>query len=126
LTKEYSFYVFQVGIAYRENVDEVIEVLKQIGAKLQEDPDFGPLIKEPLEVAGLDSFGDSAVVIKARIKTIPIKQWAVGREFNKRMKKKFDELGIEIPFPHRTIYMGQDKEGQAPPMNVAMMEKEST
>ena len=125
LTKEFSFSVFEVGIAYRENVDEVMEVLKQIGAELQEDPTFGPLIKEPLEIAGLDSFGDSAVVIKARIKTLPIKQWATGREFNKRMKKRFDELGIEIPFPHTTIYMGEDKEGQSPPLNVAMKEKES-
>ncbi len=125
MTKEFSFYVFEVGIAYRENVDEVIEVLKHIGAGLQEDPAFGPLIKEPLEISGLDSFGDSAVVIKARLKTVPTKQWASGREFNKRMKNKFDELGIEIPFPHRTIYMGEDKKGQSPPLNVAMKEKES-
>jgi small conductance mechanosensitive channel len=125
MTKEFSFYVFEVGIAYRENVEEVMEVLKQIGAELQEDPTFGPLIKEPLEISGLDSFGDSAVVIKARIKTLPIKQWATGREFNKRMKKRFDELGIEIPFPHRTVYMGQDKEGNSPPLNVDVKEKQS-
>ncbi len=125
MTKEFSYYVFEVGVAYRENIDEVIDIMRQIGAGLQEDPVYGPLIKDPLDVAGLDSFGDSAVVIKARIKTIPLKQWMVGREFNKRMKKRFDELGIEIPFPHRTIYMGQDKEGKSPPLNVDVKGKES-
>jgi small conductance mechanosensitive channel len=118
LTKDFSFSVFEIGVAYREDVDEVMAVLQQIGADLQEDPEFGPLILEPLEVAGLDSFGDSAVVIKARIKTIPLKQWAVGRQFNRRMKKKFDELGIEIPFPHTTVYFGENKGGGAPPAYV--------
>ena len=54
-----------------------------------------------------------------RLKTLPLKQWAVGREFNRRMKKRFDELGIEIPFPHLTLYQGQDKKGKAPPLFVA-------
>jgi moderate conductance mechanosensitive channel len=92
--------------------------IKQIGADLQSDPAYGTHILEPLEVMGVDSFGDNAVVIKARIKTYPIKQWFVGREFNRRMKRRFDELGIEIPFPHRTIYFGEDKQGGAPPARV--------
>ena len=73
---------------------------------------------DPIDVMGLDSFGNNAVVIKARLKTVPLQQWAVGREFNRRMKRRFDELGIEIPFPHRTIYFGEDKHGQAPPARV--------
>ncbi len=122
-TKEFSFYVFDVGVAYREDVDEVIAVLREIGAELQQDAEFGPLILEPLEVAGLDAFADSAVMIKARLKTKPIKQWTVGREFNRRMKQRFDELGIEIPFPHTTIYFGEDKQGQAPAAHLALTEK---
>lgn len=118
LTKEFSYYVFEMGVAYRENVDEVIELMRQVGAEMQEDPDFGPLILEPLDVAGLDQFGDSAVVIKARFKTQPLSQWAVGREFNRRLKALFDAKGIEIPFPHTTIYFGEDKEGRAPPAHV--------
>jgi small conductance mechanosensitive channel len=124
LTKDFSRYVFEIGIAYREDVDEVIEVLKEIGAGMQEDEEFGPLIIEPLEVLGLDKFADSAVVIKARITTRPIKQWTVGREFNRRMKIKFDALGIEIPFPHQTLYFGEDKSGAAPPAHVRVMEGE--
>lgn len=66
----------------------------------------------------MDQFADSAVIIKARIKTRPIKQWMVGREFNRRMKKRFDELGIEIPFPHRTLYFGVAKDGSAPSLHM--------
>lgn len=115
LTREFSYHVFDLGIAYREDVDEVIELLKQIGEELRADAVIGPLIYEPLEVFGLDAFGDSAIVIKGRIKTQPIKQWQVGRAFNRLVKKRFDEQGIEIPFPHRTLYFGQDKRGDAPP-----------
>jgi small conductance mechanosensitive channel len=118
MTKEYSRYVFEIGVAYREDVDEVIEVAKQVDAELREDPDFKNDILEPLEIMGLDKFADSAVIIKARTKTVPIRQWAVGREFNRRLKKRFDELDIEIPFPHVTLYAGQNKDGSAPPLNI--------
>lgn len=120
LTKEYSYSVFEVGVAYREDTDAVTEVLREIGAEMQADPELGPLILEPLDVMGVDKFDDSAVVIKARFKTAPIKQWTVGREFNRRMKKRFDALGIEIPFPHRTLFFGEDKRGRAPAARVAL------
>jgi small-conductance mechanosensitive channel len=125
MTKEYSRYVFDVGVAYRENVDEVIEVLRQVDEGLRNDPAFGPDILEPIEILGLDQFADSAVIVKARTKTRPIKQWAVAREFNRRLKKVFDARGIEIPFPHMTLYMGQDKTGQAPPVNVVLQREAS-
>ncbi|HXF10641.1 MAG TPA: mechanosensitive ion channel family protein, partial [Desulfuromonadaceae bacterium] len=102
MTKDYSYAVFNVSIAYREDVDQVTRVLKGIDDELRNDPAFKDDILAPLEVAGLDSFGDSAIVIKARTMTKPIQQWRIGREFNRRMKKKFDELNIEIPFPHQT------------------------
>lgn len=122
MTKDYSRYVFNIGVAYREDVDEVIEVIKQIDEELRSDAGFKDDILEPLEVLGLDEFADSAVIIKARTTTKPIQQWKVGREFNRRLKKRFDELGIEIPYPHMTLYMGQDKEGQAAPLRVALKE----
>lgn len=120
MTKEYSRYVFDVGVAYREDVDEVIDVIKEVDENMRNDPEFQQDILEPIEILGLDQFADSAIIIKARTKTKPIRQWAVGREFNKRLKKKFDEKDIEIPFPHVTLYMGQDKEGQSPPLCVDM------
>lgn len=120
MTKEYSRYVFDIGVAYREDVDEVIEVIKQVDEELRNDMAYKYDILEPIEILGLDQFADSAIIIKARTKTKPIRQWAVAREFNRRMKKKFDELDIEIPFPHTTLYLGQNKDGSAPPMNVVV------
>ncbi|MFW5791674.1 MAG: mechanosensitive ion channel family protein [Desulfohalobiaceae bacterium] len=124
MTKEYSRYVFDVGVAYRENVDEVIEVIKEVDEDMRNDEEFGSSILEPIEILGLDRFDDSAVVVRARTKTKPIKQWEVGREFNRRLKKRFDELDIEIPFPHQTIYFGVDKQGQAPPLRMVKEEEE--
>lgn len=118
MTKIYSQYVFEIGVAYREDVDEVCEIIKQVDEDLRKDPDYTEDILEPIEVLGLDQFADSAIIIKARTKTKPIKQWRVAREFNRRLKKAFDEKGIEIPFPHVTLYMGQDKNGDAPPLFV--------
>lgn len=118
LTKEFSFHLFDLGVAYRENVDDVIAVLREIGAEMRADDYFGALILDDLEIFGLDAFADSAVVIKGRIKTQPIKQWEVGRELNRRVKARFDALGIEIPFPHRTLYFGAGKDGSAPPARI--------
>lgn len=120
MTKDYSRFVFDIGVAYRENVDDVIEIIKQVDEDLRNDPKFKDDILEPIEVLGLDQFADSAVVIKARTKTQPIKQWNVAREFNRRLKNRFDEEDIEIPFPHRTLYLGTDKAGEAPPLNIAV------
>ena len=123
MTKVYAFYLFEVGIAYREDVDEVMAVLRDIAEELRRDPQFAEDILEPLEMLGVDQFADSAVIIKCRIKTRPIKQWRVGREMNRRIKKTFDAKGIEIPFPHQTIYWGEPKQGPPPPLYVAGMEQ---
>ena len=118
MTKEFSYYVFDIGVAYREDVDEVIAVVREADEELRRNPDLEKDILAPIEILGLDKFADSAVVIKARTKTKPIRQWAVGREFNRILKKKFDEKNIEIPFPHLTFYVGQDKKGYSPPLPV--------
>ena len=120
MTKDFSRYVFEVGVAYREDVDEVIGVIRAVDEQLRSEPEYRDDILEPIEVLGLDQFADSAVVIKARTKTRPMQQWRVGREFNRRLKKEFDARGIEIPFPHVTLYMGQNKDGTAPPVRVDM------
>ena len=120
LTRDFSYAVIEAGVAYREDTDEVVEVLKEVAEDLRGDPAFAADILEPLEVLGVDALADSAVVIKVRLKTVPIKQWGVKREFNRRMKKAFVARGIEIPFPHQTVYFGVDKRGKAPPAHVAM------
>ncbi|HEX9831173.1 MAG TPA: mechanosensitive ion channel family protein, partial [Thermodesulfobacteriota bacterium] len=85
-SKSWSRYVIDVGVAYKENVDSVMQVLKEIGEELSKDQTFGPLILEPLQVLGVDNFGSSEVIIKCIIKTLPLKQWDVGRELRRRIK----------------------------------------
>jgi small conductance mechanosensitive channel len=115
MTHLYSYYVFDIRVAYRENVDEVMAALHNIARELQDDPAFAGDILEPLEMLGVDQFTDSAVIIKCRIKTKPIQQWRIGREMNRRIKNTFDAKNIEIPFPHRTIYWGKGIDEPAPP-----------
>ena len=107
MTKDWSGAVFNIGVAYKEDTDRVVEVMKQVAAELHADPAFAPKINEPLEVMGVDDFGDSQVTIRARFKTKPIQQWGVAREYRRRLKKAFERENIEIPFPHRTIYWGE-------------------
>lgn len=110
MTKDFSFAVFNVSVSYNEDYDRVIEVLKRLGAEMQADPQYSFDILAPLEVMGLDKLADSGIIIVARFKTRPIKQWGIGREFNKRMKKRFDELGITIPYPQMQLVMqGKDQ-----------------
>lgn len=106
MTKDWSAMVFDVGVAYKENTQQVIDIMKEVGDELKADPEFGEQIIEPIEVFGLDKFADSAIIIKARIKTKPIQQWTIGREYRKRLKEAFDRQNIEIPFPHTTVYWG--------------------
>jgi len=108
MTKKWSGMVLDIGVAYKEDTDKVVEVIKQVAEVLRADPNFENKILEPIEIFGVDQFADSAVIIKARFKTKPIEQWAVGREYRRRLKKAFDEQGIEIPFPHRTVYWGEE------------------
>jgi moderate conductance mechanosensitive channel len=108
MTKEWSAMVFDIGVAYKEDTQRVIDIIKQVGDELKDDPGFSNDIIEPIEVMGLNEFADSAIVIRARIKTRPIKQWGVGREYRKRLKSAFDRNNIEIPFPHTTVYWGEE------------------
>jgi small conductance mechanosensitive channel len=106
MTKEWSAMVFDIGVAYKEDTDKVVGVMEQVAEELRADQKLGPQILEPMEIMGVDAFGDSAVVVRGRIKTKPSQQWAVGREYRRRLKKAFDAADIEIPFPHRTVYWG--------------------
>jgi small conductance mechanosensitive channel len=114
LSKDYSYYLTDVGVAYRENTDECVEIMREVLEEMRADPEWSGRILEPLEFMGIQGFGDSAVLLRVRIKTRPIEQFSTGREFNRRLKHAFDAHGIEIPFPHQTLYFGVDKEGRAP------------
>jgi small conductance mechanosensitive channel len=117
MTKDFSFYVFDLVVAYKEDLDRVVEVLREIDSQLRREWPYRRLMLEPLEIAGVDAFREAGPVIRARTKVRPGEQWKVGREFNRRIKRRFDELGIELPVPHQKIYFaGKEVEETAAPL----------
>ncbi|GIX30868.1 MAG: hypothetical protein KatS3mg124_1340 [Porticoccaceae bacterium] len=112
----FAYAVVDAGVAYREDVDEALAVMRETAAELAADPEFGPRILEPAEIVGVEQWADSAVILRLRMKVAPAEQWAVRREYLRRLKHAFDARGIEIPFPHLTLYPGQAKDGSAPPL----------
>jgi small conductance mechanosensitive channel len=115
--KHFSYYVAAIGVAYRENLTEVKLAMEEAFERLRQTA-FAADIIGPFEMQGLVEFADSSIVVRARIKTLPGKQWALGRAYNEHLKEVFDERQIEIPFPHLTMYFGEDKKGQAPPLRI--------
>lgn len=121
--RDFAYHVGEYGIAYRENVDDAIHHLHQAFDELRSNPDQAVNIIDDMAVPGVVSLGDSSVNIRIMIKTKPGTQWGVGRAFNRLVKKHFDAAGIEIPYPHTTLYFGQDKNGGAPPANVHVLDE---
>jgi len=119
-TRGFAQAVIEAGIAYREDPDEAFAAMREVAEAMRAEPGWGRRIAEPLEVIGVERWADSAVILRARLKVVPpIEQWNVRREFLRRLKQAFDARGIEIPFPHLTVYAGQAKDGSAPPFRVA-------
>ncbi|MEW6131638.1 MAG: mechanosensitive ion channel family protein [Pseudomonadota bacterium] len=118
MTRDFSYAVIDIGVAYRENIDEVFSVIREVGEALRADEKFRDVILEDVDIAGVDNWADSAVMILLRFKVAPIQQWTVRREFLRRLKEAFDARGIEIPYPHLTVYAGQNKDGSAPPLRL--------
>ena len=123
MTRDFSYAVIDVGVAYRENVDEVFDIIRSVAAAMRDDAQFRDTILEDVDLAGVESWADSSVVIRLRIKVVPIQQWTVKREFLRRLKAEFDARGIEIPFPHLTLYAGVLKDGTAPSFRLLMQDK---
>jgi moderate conductance mechanosensitive channel len=119
--REFAYHVGEYGVAYREDTDQVIEHLKAAFEELRADPAHGPNILADLEVHGVTALADSSVNVRVRIRTLPGTQFATGRAYNRLVKRHFDAAGIEIPFPHMTLYFGEDKQGKAPPANLRIV-----
>jgi small conductance mechanosensitive channel len=118
MSRGFAQSVIDVGIAYREDVDEAFGVMRAVAAEMRADPAFAPRLLDDIEIAGVEKWADSAVVLRCRFKVAPLEQWAVRREFLRRLKAAFDARGIEIPFPHLTVYAGVGKDGSAPELRV--------
>ena len=112
MSRDFGNAVLDIGVAYREDVDEVMDLMRQVAAELRQDPEFAPRILADLEVAGVNELGNSAVMLRARLRCKAQEQFGVRRELLRRMKKALDAANIEIPFPHMTIYAGESKAGK--------------
>jgi small-conductance mechanosensitive channel len=116
-TKDYSYYVIDVNVNYSQDVDRVIEVLRATGQELEQDPDYRDLVLAPLEIWGVDAFLDTRVTIKIRIKTVPLKQWQVGRELRRRILRALEQHDIPLTAAPTAIYVadpGTRTTGQKP------------
>lgn len=123
--RDFAFHRTEYGIAYREDIDNAVAHLRAAFEELKADPAVASNILADMLVPGVTALGDSAVNIRIQIKTKPGAQWAVGRAFNRLVKIHFDRAGIEIPFPHQTLYFGEDRDGKAPAANLRILENAS-
>jgi len=113
LTRDYAYYISNVAVSYREDPDRVAAVLREVAGELMRDAAFRPFILEPLEVIGIDKMTELGITIQSRLKTLPRKQWMVGREFVRRMKQAFDRNGIEMPYALKPRYLEEMSERAA-------------
>ncbi|PWW00336.1 small conductance mechanosensitive channel [Hoeflea marina] len=120
--RTFSFHVEEVGIAYKENVADGKAAMQEAFDRLQQTEHKADIL-EPLEMHGVTGLGDSAVAIRARIKTAPGKQWGLGRAYTELVKQVMDERGIEIPFPHTTLFLGRDKAGKTDELPVKLLQE---
>jgi small conductance mechanosensitive channel len=125
MTKTWSAYVIDIGVAYKEDTDRVVEIMCAVGDDMRRDPLFGKKMIEPIEMLGVDRFGESEVIIKARLKTVPMEQANVGREYRRRIKKAFDLHGIEFPVLRRAINVVETTKSvgtEPPPSDITPLE----
>lgn len=107
MTKDWSAYVISVNVAYKEDPDRVVNVMRRVAEEMYAEPNYRSAMLEPIEIFGVDGFTDTGVTIKARLKTQPLQQFTIGREYRRRLKKAFDAEGIEMPVSQRAVRMGE-------------------
>ncbi|HYD33500.1 MAG TPA: mechanosensitive ion channel family protein [Methylophilaceae bacterium] len=123
MSRQFAFSVIDIAVAYKEDVDEVMEIMREVGRALRADPAFKDRILSDIEMAGVDRLGESSVTIRCRFQVTALSQWDVRREFYRLIKRAFDERGIEIPFRHLTVYPGHHKDGNVDPLIAAIPPK---
>ena len=124
-SRGYAYAVIDVNIAYRESIDEAFDVMRKVGSEMRASAEYAAKMVEDIDIAGVQDWADSAIVLRCRFKVIPLEQWGVRREFLRRLKEAFDARGIEIPYPHVTIYVGQDKSGIPSALRVLKIKDDS-
>jgi small conductance mechanosensitive channel len=118
-SRGFAHAVIDIGIGYGQDIDAAFEVMRRVAGDLKADPQYAPRILADLEIAGVENWSDSAVMLRSRFKVAPLEQWNVRREYLRRLKKAFDEAGIEIPYPHRKLYLAKESLRELVPPNAA-------
>jgi len=118
-TLDFAYAVVDAGVAYREDADQALEIMRRVAEEMRQDAAFAQKITEPPEMVGVERWDDSAVILRVRFKVLPNEQHDVRREYLKRLKRAFDAAGVEIPYPHVTVYAGQARDGSAPSFRLA-------
>ncbi|HET7217443.1 MAG TPA: mechanosensitive ion channel domain-containing protein [Vicinamibacterales bacterium] len=113
-SKDFSYYVITLAVPYNEQPDRLITLLREVGDGLQKDPRFSPFILDAIEIFGIDGFAEWSMQLKLRIKTVPLKQWEVGRELRKRIRIAFDQAGVHVPFPAISALAAEGRERPQP------------
>ena len=103
MTRDFAFAVLDITVSYAEDPDRVADALREVGKEIRAEPKWNALIRDDIDVFGVEKLADSGVMIRARVKTEPSARWSVGREFNRRIKQRFDERGIQIPRPQPMV-----------------------
>lgn len=124
MSKDFAYAVIDVRVSYRENIDEALALMSEVADDMAAKGPLAETIVAPFEVVGVEALEESYIWLRGRFKTRPLGQWNVKREFYRRIKAAFDARGIEIPYPHRTVYLGTDKKGEAPPLRVVSQRTE--
>ncbi len=120
MMRDFGYAVIDIGVAYQENTDKVIDVVRRIDEEARSDDTLNEQLAGDLEVLGVNDLGDSAVTLRFRIRTLAGYQWGVRREYLRRLKLGFDKAGIEIPYPHMTVYFGEIRGGRTSPAYVRL------
>lgn len=108
----FAYAVIDAGVGYGEDIDRVVGVMRGVGDQMRRDPEFSARILDDLEIAGVDNWADSSIVIRCRFRVAPLEQWSVRREYLRRLKEAFDRENIEIPFPHIQLVKADGKSGK--------------
>ena len=108
LTRDFSYAVFNVTVDYGQDLDKVMKVVNELGVEMRAEEPLSQTILDPLEMLGVDRLADSGAVIKFRLRTLPMQQWTIAREMNRRLKRRFEETGVELAFPSQTLYLAPE------------------
>ncbi|KQR90103.1 mechanosensitive ion channel protein MscS [Burkholderia sp. Leaf177] len=115
LSRDFAYAVFEVRVPFSADVDQVTQMIREVGAELKADFRYRREMLGPIEVWGLDRFDPNWMVVKGQIKTLPLKQWSVARAFNVRVKRKMDEVGMDVPVPQMQLRVSKESSGKDAP-----------